>query len=320
MEKPIASLSCDLDDRWAYMKTHGNPMWETLPSYLDTVVPRILSCLDRHRIQATVFVVGQDAALEKNHAVLKAIAEAGHEIGNHSFHHDPWLNTYSQREMASELAMAEEHIEWATGRRPVGFRGPGYSLSEATVRELVRRGYLYDASTLPSFIGPLARAYFFMSSRLSPKELERRKTIFGGLRDGFRRIRPYKWNVDGKSLVEIPVTTMPLFRVPIHISYVLYLSLYSQALAEGYFRASLSLCRAAGVEPSILLHPLDFLGRDEAEGVEFFPGMRLPLKGKVALVDLFLEKLTQIFRVVTVREHAIRAVQEAVLPVMKPVF
>lgn len=316
MEKPIASLSCDLDDRWAYMKTHGNPSWTTLPSYLDVVVPRILSCLNRHQLTATFFLVGQDAALPKNQEQLRAISAAGHEIGNHSFHHDPWLHRYAEDDLVRELAMAEEHIERATGQRPIGFRGPGYSLSETTVMELAKRGYLYDASTLPTFIGPLARAYFFMSSAFTREEADCRNAIFGGLRDGFRRIQPYRWNVGGQGLIEIPVTTMPFLRLPIHFSYVLYLSLYSPVLAERYFRASLHLCRLAGVQPSLLLHPLDFLGQHESSGVEFFPGMTLPLEQKLERIDSLVARLSQAFRVLPMRDHARALAHNVALPLL----
>ena len=48
---------------------------------------------------------------------------------------------------------AHDAIEAATGGRPRGFRGPGFSLSEGTLAALVELGYRYDASTLPTFIG-----------------------------------------------------------------------------------------------------------------------------------------------------------------------
>ena len=316
--RPIASLSCDLDDRWAYMKTHGNPAWEGLPSYLATVVPRLLSVLADHDFTATIFLVGQDAALDRNRDLFRSIASAGHEIGNHSFHHDPWLHTYSGADIARELELAEYHIEQATGQRPVGFRGPGYSLSEATIGELARRGYLYDASTFPTFIGPLARAYFFMSSTFTGEEAERRRNIFGGWRDGIRSIRPYRWDDAKAGLIEIPVTTMPGIRLPIHFSYVLYLSLYSTRLARNYFASSLALCRLTGMEPSLLLHPLDMLGNDSAEGVAFFPGMRLPLAQKLRLLHQLLDCLGRQFRIVTLRDHAQRLAEHATVPSFSP--
>ena len=46
MSKPIASLSLDLDNKWSYLKTHGDEGWDQYPSYLDVVVPRFLDILD----------------------------------------------------------------------------------------------------------------------------------------------------------------------------------------------------------------------------------------------------------------------------------
>ena len=74
--KPLANLSLDLDNEWAYLKTHGDPVWESYPSYLDVVVPRILNVLACRKLLITVFVVGQDAALEYNHSSLAKIADA----------------------------------------------------------------------------------------------------------------------------------------------------------------------------------------------------------------------------------------------------
>ena len=48
------------------MKTHGDIGWETFPSYLDIVVPRVLDFLKDRNLKITFFIVGQDAALEKN--------------------------------------------------------------------------------------------------------------------------------------------------------------------------------------------------------------------------------------------------------------
>ena len=75
--KPIASLSLDLDNQWAYMKTHGDAGWESFPSYLDVAVPRILDFLKERNLKITFFIVGQDAALEKNHAAIRSIYDAG---------------------------------------------------------------------------------------------------------------------------------------------------------------------------------------------------------------------------------------------------
>src|SRR5690606_17311267 len=126
--------------------------------------------LARHDLKITFFIVGQDAALKQNTAALRAIADAGHEIANHSFHHEPWLSRARREAIADELAMAEHTIGEATGRRTVGFRGPSFCLSTPLLETLAERGYEYDASTLPTFLGPLARAFYFTRSDLSAEE------------------------------------------------------------------------------------------------------------------------------------------------------
>jgi len=140
------------------MKTHGDRGWKSLPSYLDVVVPRVLEFLEGRSLKITFFLVGQDAVQDENAGLLAAIAQAGHEIGNHSYHHEPWLASSPVAEIEAEIARAEEAIRAATGRTPVGFRGPGYSTSATLIGVLARRGYLYDASTIPTFVGPRGSA------------------------------------------------------------------------------------------------------------------------------------------------------------------
>src|SRR5262249_24724415 len=129
--KPLASLSLDLDNLWTYLKTRGELAWESYPSYLGLLVPRMLRFLESRDLTITVFVVGIDASLPSTRAPLRAITAAGHEIGNHSFRHEPWMHRYEAAEIECEIVHAQEWIERATGRKPLGYRGPGFSLSQA---------------------------------------------------------------------------------------------------------------------------------------------------------------------------------------------
>ena len=115
-------------------------------------------------------------------------------------------------------------------------------------------------------------------------------------------------------LVEIPVTTMPLLRAPIHFSYIIYLSRFSKALALGYFRTALKMCALTGTEPSLLLHPLDFLGKEDVSTLNFFPGMDLPREQKLELMGTLVDDLRARFRVVPMIDHA-RAAAASKLPV-----
>jgi peptidoglycan/xylan/chitin deacetylase (PgdA/CDA1 family) len=300
-----ASLSLDLDNLWSYLKTHGDPSWVDFPSYLGRVIPHILDLAEASSTTLSVFVVGQDAAFDENRELLSALSAAGHEIGNHSFRHEPWIHTYSGEEVGDELKAAHEAIAAATGVEPTGFRGPGFSVSPAVLRTLAGMGYLYDASTLPTWIGPLARRYYFRSTTLSPAEAEERSALFGSARDALLPNTPFEWDLEPGRLAEIPVTTMPLARVPIHVSYLLYLSRISPALAERYFRLALWMCRRRGTGPSILLHPLDLLGGDEVEALEFFPGMDLPGALKRRRTARYVEMLATGFDVGSMADHLV---------------
>lgn len=304
MAKPLASISLDLDDQWTYQKTHGDPEWENYPSYLSYAIPRILDFLDAHQTRITFFIVAQDAAFEQNREVLGEISSRGHDIGSHTFHHDPWLHKYSREEVVEELATAEKYIEAVTGVRPQGFRGPGFSFSPTVMEVLAERGYKYDASTFPNILNPLARAYFLWTSSLSKEERETRKGLFGSWKDGFRPNKPYVWQARDRQLLEIPVTTMPLFKVPIHTSYILFLGTYSDALAMAYLRFTIAMCMLTRTEPSILLHPLDFLGKDDTDALSFFPAMQVESPGKIALMHKTFTLLKKHFELVDMQTHA----------------
>jgi peptidoglycan-N-acetylglucosamine deacetylase len=317
-QRPMASVSLDVDNLWSYLKTHGDSGWEQRPSYYDVFFPNVLGVLAELDVRITFFVVGRDAAVVANQPFLRAAVGAGHDIGNHSFEHEPWLDRYTPDQLLNEISNAESAIESATGHRPIGFRGPGFSWSPALFEVLVDRGYLYDASTLPTYIGPLARAYYFSTARLSDDQRAERSALFGSVSDGLRPVRAYRWSLpSGRTLLEIPVTTIPLVKTPFHLSYLLYLSRVSQTAMEAYLRFAIALCRLTGTEPSFLLHPLDLLGGDQAPLLRFFPGMDLSGERKRALFKRVMGILAEHFRLVDMETHA-RAIQARHAPLLRP--
>jgi len=304
-KKLPASISLDLDDQWSYMKVHGDDGWESFPSYLDIVVPIFLDVFDRLDIKITFFVVGQDAAIEKNHAVLKSIIDRGHEIGNHSFHHESWLKTYSKEKIEAEIQMAEEAILKATGKRTNMFRGPGFSWSNDLLEVLQKRDYIFDASTLPTYISPLMRKYYFAKSKLTKEQKESRKELFGSFKEGFFPLKPYRWKLkSNKELLEIPVTTMPFFKLPFHQSYLLYISGVSKVLMKFYLRFSIFMCKVTKTPPSYLLHPLDLIGGDDVPQLAFFPGMDIKSEKKMEVFETALKMLKQNFELLPMSAFA----------------
>jgi peptidoglycan/xylan/chitin deacetylase (PgdA/CDA1 family) len=299
--KQSASVSVDLDNLWSYLKTAGAPGWESYPGYLEKVVPRILECLKRHDLRATFFIVGRDAADPANGPALRSIAQAGHEIANHSFEHEPWMPTFTDAELATDFQRSEAAITKATGQRPRGFRGPGFCTS-GKIRDVLRlRGYQYDASILPTFVGPVARFYFQLVNKLPARERGRRKLLYGGFSNATLPLRPFEVRA---GLMEVPVTTMPLLRLPMHLSYLLFIAKYSSALAKLYWNMGVQLCRLNRCAPSLLLHPTDFLDLDDVPEMKAFPAMGIPAEQKIALVDHTLASMKKYWAPGTVADHA----------------
>ena len=301
----LASVSMDLDNVWSYLKTHGDDGWERRPSYLTTFVPYVLEVLEREQLQITFFVVGADAVIPEHGPALKSLLQHGHEVGNHSFEHDPWMARYDRSRIEDEIARTEDAILESTGRRPMGFRGPGYAWSGELLEILSERGYLYDASTLPTYLGPLARAYYFRTTRLSDAERRERAQLFGRLADGLRPVGAYSWKLpNGRTLLELPVTTFPVIKVPFHLSYLMYISRFSERLMAAYLGAALLACRLSGTEPSFLLHPLDLIDAKQEPRLAFFPGMDVPAQRKAELFRRAIHMLREHFTTVNMSAHA----------------
>ena len=300
------------------MKTHGDASCEDFPSYFDILIPYVLDILDRLNLKITFFIVGQDAALDKNKDALKFLTDRGHEVGNHSFNHEPWLQLYSKDRIKWEILETEEHIIRLIGQKPVGFRGPGFSWSKDLFEILFENGYLYDTTTLPTYLGPMARAYYFRNPNLTTEEKNKRKEILG-FREGMRPVKPYYWKLpSGGKLLEIPVTTIPIIKTPFHMSYLLFLGRFSAFIMLLYLKIALIMCRLTGTEPSFVIHPTDLLGGDQVPDMGFFPGMDLPADYKVHLFKKVIGELSKRYKLVNMRFHAESILKRNTLDIKYP--
>ncbi len=92
-----------------------------------SATPMLLDLLDRHKVRASFFLMGEHVRAFP--ALAKEIATRGHVIGNHTDTH-PKLTFLSPARIQRELSRCDEAIEVATGlkprwmRPPFGFRGP----------------------------------------------------------------------------------------------------------------------------------------------------------------------------------------------------
>ncbi|MDD5722792.1 MAG: polysaccharide deacetylase family protein [Syntrophales bacterium] len=81
----------------------------------------LLELLDRHEIKAAFFVTGENA--ERHSDLIAAILEKGHDIGNHSYCHDPLLMLRSCRRIRCEIASTQILLR-RFGIAPIAFRPP----------------------------------------------------------------------------------------------------------------------------------------------------------------------------------------------------
>lgn len=289
-------LSLDLDDAWTYLRAAGRGDWQRTATVVPLVSERLLDLLRRHACKFTLFVIARDLEDERKLAAIRPFVQEGHEIGCHSYMHEPTFATLDKEQVRSEVLRACDLIEQKLGVRPVGFRAPGFAISPHTLAVLREAGVRYDGSFLPTFLGPLARLYYFFHSKLSAEEKRKRKAMYGGIGDAFGplRARPF---AGAPPVLNVPVSTMPLLRAPFHLSYVLWLSGFSRFLARRYLGLGLSLCRLTRLPPSYLMHSLDFVGKGEHGDLDFFPGMNLPWEHKREMLEHLMQRLTTSFRI-----------------------
>ena len=307
--KPLANLSLDLDNKWAYSRTAGRADWAKPASYLPLVVPRIVEMLGEIGLPLTIFIVGRD--LESSHDVqaIKGFETLPKfEFGNHSYNHLPWLHTMEVPQLRAEIEKTNEAIEAKLGYRPVGFRGPGFSCTETVLNVLIAHDFKYDASVFPTSIAPIARAAFLLRSELKGEEREKASKLYGGWNSVMQPNWPYRRTIptDGHSqstIWEMPVTVMPLVRTPIHFSYFTYLASFSSLLAKAYFHKACMLLRLTGTSPSLLLHPTDFLGLEDDADMAYFPAMNRSRKEKLGVVKWGLLKFASTFDVKLMIDH-----------------
>ncbi len=106
-------------------------------------VPRLLKLFERYDLTTSWFIPGH--SLETFPTQVRAIAEAGHEIGAHGYmHENPIAMTAQQEEDVLEKSM--ELIEKVAGKRPRGYVAPWWEMSNMTASLLLKHGFRYDHS------------------------------------------------------------------------------------------------------------------------------------------------------------------------------
>ncbi len=97
--------------------------------------PRVLEVLAARGVRGTFFLIGERAA--RAPGIVRAIADGGHEIGNHSWSH-PCLWLCGPRRTEEEIGRGQALLGELTGRAPRHFRPP-WGIVNAAMFAAVRR-------------------------------------------------------------------------------------------------------------------------------------------------------------------------------------
>lgn len=298
----LASVSVDLDEIPNYFEIHGlgEPTGPAATLVYDVALMRLRAMAAAGRFPLTLFTIGSDVSRKEAREGLRAAAAEGHEIANHSLDHRYDLVRLGRAEITRQIEEGARVIEEATGQRPVGFRAPGYTISDEVFDVLRELDVDYDSSVFPcpayfaaktAAIGAIA-----LRGRQSRSIVDTPKVLLAPTRP-YRIGTPY-WR-RGEGLLEIPVQVTRGLRLPF---------IGTSVTLAGPSRARLLAKMCVG-EPlvNLELHGIDVLGAED--GLEALrphqPDVRVPHTRKLDAVLAAVEELRSAgYTFVTMREAA----------------
>jgi polysaccharide deacetylase family protein (PEP-CTERM system associated) len=149
--RPALLLSIDFED-WHQLvhRRLGVPGWDRPHEALERETAVLLDLLDELGARATFFLLGMTVA---NHPELVTeIVRRGHEPACHGYAHSR-VHEQTRDEFRADLECGADLIEHTTGRRPIAYRAPAFSINRSTpwaYEVLAQCGFSYDSSQYDS--------------------------------------------------------------------------------------------------------------------------------------------------------------------------
>ncbi|MCW5235591.1 polysaccharide deacetylase family protein [Verminephrobacter eiseniae] len=113
--------------------------------------PRLLRLFERLGIRTTWFIPGH--SIETFPSQMRAVAEAGHEIGIHGYSHEnPIAMTAVQEEAVLDKCI--DLVQALSGKRPTGYVAPWWEFSAVSNELLLKKGIKYDHSLMHNDFHP----------------------------------------------------------------------------------------------------------------------------------------------------------------------
>lgn len=196
-------LTFDIEDWYCHDVESGNKDWGNLECRIYEGVDRILDSLAERNLKGTFFIVGWLA--EHHSSVIKKIAQAGHQIGCHTYQHE-LLTNFNRDQLFEDTRKAKCIIEDAIGAEISAFRAPAFSITRDNLYAfdvLGELGFTIDCSIFPTKrdFGGMPdygasepriiehNGYQFKEFPINPGKMLGREIVFSG--GGYFRLFPY---------------------------------------------------------------------------------------------------------------------------------
>jgi hypothetical protein len=212
----LCAISVDLDEIPNYFQIHGLPVpkGKGATAVYDIALERLEDWAASEKFPLALFAIGADMARPENASRLRALGDKGHEIANHSLDHLYDLTRKSREEMRRQVESGIVVLEGATGHRPVGFRAPGYTMTDELMSVLDECGVEYDSSVFPCppyyFAKAAAMTGMRLRGRKSRSILDKPEVLRAPITP-YRVGRPY-WKKGG-GMLELPIQVTPGMRL-----------------------------------------------------------------------------------------------------------
>jgi polysaccharide deacetylase family protein (PEP-CTERM system associated) len=190
--QPKCVFSVDVEDWFHIMDLPDAPQlpqWDRLPSHVAKNFYAILELLNERDVKATFFFLGWVA--ERHPDLVRAALNSKHEIASHGYAHD-LIYEISRQQFSDDVSHAKRLLEDIGGRPVLGYRAPGFSVTDKT----------------PWFFEVLAEAGYAYSSSIFPAERQH-----GGML-GFQR-EPKKVETNAGDIIEFPITVTDVINRPV---------------------------------------------------------------------------------------------------------
>lgn len=145
-------LTVDVEDYFqvaAFRHSVSLADWDRMPSRVEHNTAKVLELFDELGVKATFFVMGWVA--EKHPAIVRRIAQAGHELGCHSYAHQ-LIYDLTPEVFRQDTLRALEAIQQASGERVRFYRAPSFSITRRSLwalNILLEAGFTHDSSIFP---------------------------------------------------------------------------------------------------------------------------------------------------------------------------